>query len=112
MSHRRVHELPVDPSKALTATRSTAIASNSRTNGLYTASPDGSDVDENQLGTQAVFDGSSGLDQSAGDHQSMLWWGYALLGGSTLSLLVGLWSLLIGPVCRPTGLRVRPAATA
>ncbi|GAA6009082.1 phospholipase D regulator [Rhodotorula paludigena] len=43
------------------------------------------------------------------DGTSMLRLGYALVAGSTLSLFVGLWSMLIGPLCAPTGVTVLDA---
>lgn len=39
-------------------------------------------------------------------HLSTLRWGYALVFGSASVLAVGLWSILIGPLCEPTGIKV------
>lgn len=43
---------------------------------------------------------------SGSSHLSTLRWGYALVFGSASLLAVGLWSLLIGPLCEPTGMKV------
>ncbi|KWU47405.1 hypothetical protein RHOSPDRAFT_30827 [Rhodotorula sp. JG-1b] len=39
-------------------------------------------------------------------HLSTLRWGYALVFGSASVLAVGLWSILIGPLCEPTGIKL------
>lgn len=49
---------------------------------------------------------------STSSHVSTLRWGYALVVGSAIALVVGLWSILIGPMCEPTGVRVRLGARA
>lgn len=46
---------------------------------------------------------------SGTSHLSTLRWGYALVFGSANVLAIGLWSILIGPLCEPTGIKVMPA---
>ncbi|KAG0656773.1 hypothetical protein C6P46_006979 [Rhodotorula mucilaginosa] len=43
---------------------------------------------------------------SGTSHLLTLRWGYALVFGSASVLAVGLWSILIGPLCEPTGIKL------
>ncbi|BGP54678.1 hypothetical protein JCM8202_003185 [Rhodotorula sphaerocarpa] len=58
-----------------------------------------------------IANGQNGrIDPDAdGDFTSMLWWGYALQAFSTAALVLGLWSIVIGPLCAPAGWKVLDA---
>ncbi|GAA6004739.1 hypothetical protein JCM11491_002212 [Sporobolomyces phaffii] len=43
------------------------------------------------------------------DDDSMLYWGYTLVVGSTAALLWGTWSIVIGPHVEPTGWQILDA---
>jgi hypothetical protein len=49
---------------------------------------------------------------SGTSHLLTLRWGYALVFGSASVLAVGLWSILIGPLCEPTGIKVCKSSTS
>ncbi|TNY19751.1 hypothetical protein DMC30DRAFT_399603 [Rhodotorula diobovata] len=51
----------------------------------------------------------STADDDDDDGTSMMRWGIALVAGSASCFALGLWSILIGPFCAPTGVRVLDA---
>ncbi|GAA5861178.1 hypothetical protein JCM3774_002218 [Rhodotorula dairenensis] len=52
---------------------------------------------------------TTGCPAASTSHTSTLRWGYALVVGSATALVVGLWSILIGPLCEPTGVQLLDA---
>ena len=88
----------VDPLAESTSARSTAL------DPTTSRRADVDDLDRRAL-DHAVESNENYASRSS--HVSTLRWGYALVFGSASVLAVGLWSILIGPLCEPTGVPVR-----
>ncbi|GAA6005136.1 hypothetical protein JCM10207_008518 [Rhodosporidiobolus poonsookiae] len=66
------------------------------------------------IGTEAAGSTRRGAEAGHGPDEEgegevdlyMLRWGYALVGGSAACLLIGVWSILIGPYTATTGFRI------